>query len=170
MLRGIKSSSARGYSFTLNLEVQALSYADDLAIAASSEEDVRAMIDRVHVLGRPAVERGEVCKLSTGYHDGKRLAIPSEFRFTGLVTPALTWDNCYKHLGVHLGPDPEACIGWLTKEFRVNTQNLCRNFNDTAHNCTKIDTNVRSCAYLRAAAANGAYSRHSPYIITLRYK
>ena len=47
MFRGIESSSARGYSFSLDLEDKALSYADDLAIAASSEEDVRAMIDRI---------------------------------------------------------------------------------------------------------------------------
>ena len=47
LLRGIESSSARGYSFSLDLENKALSYADDLAIAASSEEDVRAMIDRI---------------------------------------------------------------------------------------------------------------------------
>ena len=47
MLRGMESSSARGYSFSPDLEVMALSYADDLAIAASSEEDMRAMIDRI---------------------------------------------------------------------------------------------------------------------------
>ena len=47
LLRGIESSSARGYSFSPDLEVKAMSYADDLAIAASSEEDVRAMIGRI---------------------------------------------------------------------------------------------------------------------------
>ena len=44
LLRGIESSSARGYSFSPDLEVKDMSYADDLAIAASSEEDVRAMM------------------------------------------------------------------------------------------------------------------------------
>ena len=47
LIRGIQSSAARGYSFTESLEVKCLAYADDLAIAASSEEDVEAMLARL---------------------------------------------------------------------------------------------------------------------------
>ena len=36
----------------------------------------------------------------------------------------MTWNDCYKHLGVLLDPDPEACISRLMKEFRVNTEKL----------------------------------------------
>ena len=59
-----------------------------------------------------------------GYRNGKRLVVPSEFRLAGRVIPAMTWDDRYKHLGVLLGPNPEACVGGLTKEFRANTEKL----------------------------------------------
>ena len=59
-----------------------------------------------------------------GYCNGKRLVVPSEFRLAGWVIPAMTWDDRYKHLGILLGPDPEACVGGLTKEFRANTEKL----------------------------------------------
>ena len=52
LIRGIQSSDARGYSFTESLEVKCLAYADDLAIAASSEEDVEAMLDRLEEFSR----------------------------------------------------------------------------------------------------------------------
>ena len=93
MLRGIESSSARGCSFSPDLEVKAMSYADNLAIAASSEEDMRAMIDRIEEFTTWAGLRFNVAKcvsLSTGYHDGKRLVFPSEFRLVGRVIPAIT--------------------------------------------------------------------------------
>lgn len=34
------------------------------------------------------------------------------------------WEDRYKHLGVLLGPNPEACLDKLAEEFRVNTEKL----------------------------------------------
>ena len=46
LLRGIQVSSSRGYSLSEELKVKALAYADDLAIAASSE-DIATMLVRL---------------------------------------------------------------------------------------------------------------------------
>ena len=101
-----------------------MSYADNLAIAASEEEDMRAMIEEFTTWAGLQFNVAKCASLSTGYHDGRRLVVPSEFWLTGRVIPAMTWDDRYKHLGVLLGPDPEACIGGLTEEFRANTEKL----------------------------------------------
>ena len=46
LLRGIQVSSSQGYSLSEELEVKALAYADDLAIAVSSE-DIATMLVRL---------------------------------------------------------------------------------------------------------------------------
>ena len=88
---------------------------------------MRAMTGRIEDFTTWAGLQFNVAKcasLSMGYCDGKRLVVPSKFRLAGRVIPVMTWDDRYKHLGVLLGPDPEACIGGLTKEFRANTEKL----------------------------------------------
>ena len=64
LIRGIESSSSRGYSFSDGLEVKSLAYANDLAIASLEEEDIKAMLarfGRVYQLGPPSVQCDKVC-------------------------------------------------------------------------------------------------------------
>ncbi len=42
------------------------------------------------------------------------------------MIPAMGWEDRYKHLGVLLGPNLEACLDKLAEEFRVNTEKLFR--------------------------------------------
>ena len=58
LLHGIES---RGYSFSDELEVRALAYADNLAIASSLEEDILVMLTRMEELGQVPVQCGKVC-------------------------------------------------------------------------------------------------------------
>ena len=52
LVRGIQSSAACVYSFDESFEVKCLAYADDLAIAAASEEDVETMLARLEEFSR----------------------------------------------------------------------------------------------------------------------
>ena len=86
LLRGIQVSSSRGYSLSEELEVKALAYADDLAIAASSEEDIATMLVRLEEFSSWAKLRFNVAKcasLSTTYRSGKRVVLPTSFRLGG---------------------------------------------------------------------------------------
>ena len=132
LLCGIQVASSRGYSLSEELEVKALAYADDLAIAASLEEDIAMMLVRLEEFSSWAKLRFNVAKcasLSTTYRSGKRVVLPTSFRLGGgggggEVIPAMGWEDHYKHLGVLLGPNLEACLDKLAEEFRVNTEKL----------------------------------------------
>ena len=127
LLRGIEASSSRGYSFSDELEVKALAYADDLAIASSSEEDILVMMARMEEFSRWARFRFNVAKcasLSTTYRTGKRVVLPTSFRLDGQTIPAMEWGDRYRHLGVLIGPNPEACLDKLAAEFKVDTEKL----------------------------------------------
>ena len=127
LIRGIQSSDARGYSFTESLEVKCLAYADDLAIAASSEEDVEAMLDRLEEFSRWAHMDFNVAKcasLSTIYRRGKRVVLERQFYLGGQAIPAMEWEDRYKHLGVLLGPNPDTCLDKLAADFLQDTQRL----------------------------------------------
>ena len=127
LIRGIESSSSRGYSFSDGLEVKSLAYADDLAIASSSEEDIKVMLARLEEFTSWAHLRFNVAKcasLSTTYQGGKRVVLQSSFQLQGQDIPAMEWEDRYRHLGVLLGPNPEACLDKLAGEFRENTEKL----------------------------------------------
>ena len=127
LIRGIQSSDARRYSFTESLEVKCLAYADDLAIAASSEEDVEAMLARLEEFTRWAHMDFNVAKcasLSTTYRRGKRVVLERQFHLGGQAIPAMEWEDRYKHLGVLLGPNPDSCLDKLAADFRQDTQRL----------------------------------------------
>ena len=47
-----------------------------------------------------------------------------EFTLSGRVIPTRKWEDRYKHLGVLLGPNPEACLGELAAEFRESTEKI----------------------------------------------
>jgi len=119
LIRGIESSSSRGYSFSDGLEVKSLAYADDLAIASSSEEDIKVMLARLEEFTSWAHLRFNVAKcasLSTTYQGGKRVVLQSSFQLQGQDIPAMEWEDRYRHLGVLLGPNPEACLDKLADE------------------------------------------------------
>ena len=127
LLRGVATASCSGYDFTDSLELRSLAYADDLVIAASSEEDIRCMIDRIEEFTTFAgilFNVGKCASLSTTYRRGKRVVLQTEFTLTGTPIPAMRWEDHYKYLGVLLGPDPEACIGGLETEFKESTEKL----------------------------------------------
>ena len=127
LIRGIESSPAEGYSFSEDLQVKSLAYADDLAIAASSEEDILAMLTRMEEFTSSANLRFNVAKcasLSTTYRSGKRVVLQTQLHLNGQVIPAMGWEDHYKHLGVLLGPNPEACLDELAAEFREDTEKL----------------------------------------------
>ena len=127
LIRGIQSSAARGYSFGEALEVKCLAYADDLAIAASREEDVRMMLTRLEEFSRWANVDFNVAKcasLSTTYQAGKRVVLQQCFTLKGQAIPVMTWEDRYKHLGVLLGPNPDSCLEKLADNFREDTKKL----------------------------------------------
>ena len=126
LIRGIQSSAARGYSFGEALEVKCLAYSDDLAIAASREEDVRIMLTRLE-FSRWANLDFNVAKcasLSTTYRGGKREVLQQCFTLKGQAIPVMTWEDHYKHLGVLLGPNPDSCLEKLADNFREDTKKL----------------------------------------------
>ena len=126
LLRGIELSAARGYSFSEELEVKSLAYADDPAIAVSSE-DINAMLVRLEEFTSWAKLRFNVPKCasqSTSYQNGHRVILPTSFHLDGQTIPAMEWEDRYKHLGVLIGPDPETCLKKLAEEFRDNTEKL----------------------------------------------
>ena len=127
LIRGIECSSGKGYPFSEDLAVETLAYADDLAIASSSEEDIQVMLTRLEEFASWAHLRFNVAKcasLSTTYRGGKRVVLPTSFRLDGQTIPAMEWDDRYKHLGVLLGPNLEACLADLAVEFKANTEKL----------------------------------------------
>ena len=75
LIQGIQSSAARGYSFTESLEVKCLANADDLTIAATSEEDIEAMLTRLEEFSRWSHLDFNVAKcesLSTTFREARR--------------------------------------------------------------------------------------------------
>ena len=129
LVRVIQSSAARGYSFDESLEVKCLAYADDLAIAAASEEDVETMLARLEEFSRWAHLDFNVAKcasLSTTYRGGKRVILQRQFTLGGHPIPAMGWEDRYKHLGVVLGPNPDTCLDRLAADFRQDTEKLFR--------------------------------------------
>ena len=65
LIHMIEASSSRGYSFSDVLEVKSLAYANDLAIASSSSEDIKAMLARLEEFTSwarpPLVQCGKAC-------------------------------------------------------------------------------------------------------------
>ena len=102
LIRGIESSPAEGYSFSEDLQVKSLAYADDLAIAASSEEDIIAMLTRLEEFTSWANLRFNVAKcasLSTIYRSGKRVVLQTQFHLNGQVIPTMGWEDRYEGNG-----------------------------------------------------------------------
>ena len=127
LIHGIESSSSWGYSFSNGLEVKSLAYADNLAIASSSEEDIKGMLARLEEFTSWAHLRFNLAKcvsLSTTYQGGKRVVLQSSFQLQGQDIPAMKWEGCYRHVGVLFSSNPEACLDKLTDEFRENTEKL----------------------------------------------
>ena len=58
------------------------------------------------------------------YWGGKRVILLTSFRLDGQTIPAMEWDDRYRHLGVLLGLNPEACLDKFTAEFRDSTEKL----------------------------------------------
>ena len=128
LLRGTECSSARGYILLLRgPRSQDPGLCHDLAIAASSEEDIKVMLTRLEEFSSWAHLRLNVAKcasLSTTYRGGKRVILPTSFRLDGQTIPAMEWEDRYRHLGVLLGPTLEACLDKLAAEFRDSTEKL----------------------------------------------
>ena len=127
LIRGIETSSAKGYSFSDELQVKSLAYADDLATASSSEEDTKVMLARIEEFTSWAKLRFNVAKcasLSASYRSSKRVVLQTKYSLCGRVIPPLKWEDRYRHLGVLLGPNPEACLAELAAEFRESTEKI----------------------------------------------
>ena len=52
------------------------------------------------------------------------MILPTSYCLDSQTIPAMECEDLYKHLGVLIGPDPEACLGKLATEFREDTEKL----------------------------------------------
>ena len=100
LIRGIESSPAEGYSFSEDLQVKSLAYADDLAIAASSEEDIIAMLTRLEKFtSQSPVQCGKVCVTFHNLSEWQKGGSPTQFHLNGQVIPAMGWEDRYEGNG-----------------------------------------------------------------------
>ena len=110
LLWGIEASSTKGYLFSEDLQAKSLAYADDLAIASSSSEDIKNMLSMIKEFASWAHLRFNLAKctaLSTSYRGGKRVVLQTKYQLNGQVIPVMKWEDRYRHLGVLGTWDPK---------------------------------------------------------------